>query len=154
MENFSPRQSLNLLKTIHVALMTTPLFVGAMALLIGGGDASAEGLEVLLYLPWGILLVAVGTTPLVFKLLLSKAIGEGKSLHAKLGAYTSAHIVRMAMFEAPALLAGVVAFITGDQVVLGVVAVVAAIFILKTPTAFKIVAEMELSQIERNLLEH
>ncbi len=102
------------------------------------------------YIPYFFSFISIPISTLLFKNTIGKRTGN--SLKEKLIAYRSAHILRVALLEAPGLLAGAMFSISGDWIAL-IPAPIALLFILlNIPTSDRIIQELELEGNEASLL--
>lgn len=149
-----PKATLQIIRMIHFSLLgTTAAFGGVMLLLvtgfIGEGVPRNDTLSFLIYVPLALLLIIIPVSGLVYKKLLQSALTNTQGLAQKLSAFRSAHLVRMAMFEACGLMGAVVSFVTGTWYDLGVAGIVVFIFAANIPTAFMLEQDLDLSSEEK-----
>lgn len=151
MENHSPKLALKTIRIIHFALVAAPVLFGIVVLFLNTTSPASppQGMELLLYLPAVMLLTVFPVSGVLFHQSLKQAREGSPTLSAKMAAFQTAHIIRMALFEATALLAAVVSFITGTNYNLGIILIVVAIFISKAPSMYAIETSLGLSPEEK-----
>lgn len=151
MEADSPKSKLRILRMIHLALAGGLTTFGAVVLFLNMTQPmeQPESMNIMLYLPSGMFLIVILASGPIFKMLLKSAMGTNPDLSKKLAAYQSAHIVRMALFEATGLLACVVCFVTGTMQNLIWLVLVLLYFLVKMPSLFKLENELGLTREEK-----
>ncbi|MBK6263808.1 hypothetical protein JKA74_02070 [Marivirga sp. S37H4] len=151
MTNYSPRQQLSTLKIIHFGLLAFPVF--ATIFFLFNNESSSEKveneLEVLQFIPTIFLLLVFFISGKLFNTTYKNSIGPNPSLQKKMSAFSSAHIVQMALYEGVGLFAVVVSFITGSIYNIGLVALIFLIFLSKTPSIVKLEDKLNLTPEER-----
>lgn len=150
----SPKASLQIIRMIHFSLLgSTAVFGGVMLLLvtgfIGEGIPRNDALSFLIYVPLALLLITIPVSGLVYKKVLQSSLSKANDLAQKLEAFRSAHLVRMAMFEACGLMGAVVSFVTGTWYDLGVAGIVVFIFAANIPSVLMLEQDLGLSSTEK-----
>ncbi|MEQ8473725.1 MAG: hypothetical protein RIC35_21190 [Marinoscillum sp.] len=155
MEEYSAKSALNVLRIIHFALMAGLIIFGTVVtyLILSGSTSADQGMDIIKYLPGLMFLTVVPFSSFMFRKNLDPIKKPVSSLKDKLAAYQTAHIVRMASFEAVGLFAVVTCFVTSTLLNLGVLAIVLAFFIIKTPSVSQLENNPGLTQEEKNQLE-
>ena len=152
------KQKINTLMMVHYSLVIVLVMMSLLVLFIGP-DMSESGnydealLDILIYAPAALLLIAFLVSGIVFKNLITKDSRAQSSLENKVASFQNAHIVRMALYEVPGLAAIVLAMLTNNHYLLIIVAAVIGMFVLMQPNADRIANDMNLSPEERNELE-
>lgn len=105
--------------------------------------------SILLYLVPAVAVVCIFTSFYIYKQRMV-ALKDITDLNQKITDYRSALIVRWALIEGPSFLAIVAYLLTGNYILLGVAAVIIAVFILIMPNQTKFEADLELGWQDKN----
>lgn len=160
MENYSPKVAMKTMRIIHIAMAALPTLFGIVVAALNLTDPNQSeagfptdfqpGIEILLYVPAIVLVLALPMSTFLFKQNIKSNLGEEPTLRSKLAAFQSAHLVRMAFIEMAGLLAVVVCFITGNLYNLAVLLTVLLIFLNKMPSVYSIKTELGLTPEEKS----
>ena len=114
--------------------------------------ALEESNQLLLYTPAAVLLVAFPASGMLYSRMIGM-VGRDDQLPSKLARFQTAHIIRMASFEAAGLLGGVMSLITATSYNLIIIAVALGMFILNQPSAEKVSTALKLDSKETGQLK-
>lgn len=105
---------------------------------------------VFLYVPGILLIIAFPTSSFIFKKYIRNSLASNETdLRGKIALYQTANLIRMAFFEVAGMFALVSAFLTGNNYLLIVVAIVVTMYLILLPSPSKIAMDLELSGEER-----
>lgn len=154
-QNTSAASQVRMLKIIHFALMAFPV-IALIVLLLSRWDnfETSEGFTFIEILPTILFVIVAIISGKVFSSIYLNSFSGNVSLSKKLGAYMSAHIAQMALYEFVALFAIVICFITNSIYNIGIVVLVLFIFLNKIPTPFKLEDRLNLTPEERSRLSN
>jgi hypothetical protein len=107
--------------------------------------------QVLLFIPGLILIAALPLSQMLFSKTIS-GIKKDYELQRKIAGFQTAHILKMALFEATGLVGAVISLLTGTSYNLIVIAVALGMFTLNQPTPEKVESALQLDSKERSLL--
>jgi hypothetical protein len=155
MENYSPKTALNGFRIIHFALLAIPIIFGGIVtyLVQVEGMGNPDGIEVFLYLPGILLIIAFPLAEMLFKNIMKNISGKEETFKKRMAILQSAHLIRISLFESSALLAAVVCMLTGNLYNLAIVGVVVLILIKHTPDIMYLENEIGLSNEEKSALQ-
>ena len=145
----------NTLRIIHFGMiMPIIVFSGVVLFLNSGSEEAADvsRIEELRYIPGLLLMLAFWMAPSLFKKQVRNAVKPTSTLEDKLAIYQSAHIVKMALFEAAALFGLVESFVNNHWFNFLIVAIVLLIFVSNMPTVSRFSMIFDLSVEEKNEL--
>lgn len=153
MQNTSTANQVRVLKIIHFAIMAFPL-VALIILLISRWDnfKTSEGFTIIELLPTILFIVVAVISGKVFSGIYRNSLSRNESLAKKIGAFMSAHIAQMALYEFVALFAIVICFITNSIYNVGIVVLVLFVFVNKIPTILKLEDRLNLTPEEKSRL--
>ncbi len=106
--------------------------------------------DILFYMPFGFMIIAILAGRPLFYSTLKKA--KGKPFEERLQVFMQAMILRNALFEASGLFAAVVALISGNATLLLLSAIVLVQFFILKPTAAKLKNDIDASDSELKTL--
>lgn len=145
---------LQIIYMVHVMLILAPLVLGGIAVYLTESSSKATNeVSFLSYLPILLLIICFPLASILFKSNIKGRLKGNKTLQQKIAAFQTAHLIRMAMFEACGLLAGIVTLQTGNYYNLAALAVVLVMFIVLRPTPTRIAVDLELNLKEKQLLQ-
>ncbi len=135
--------------------MAMPLIFGAVVsyLVLSEQMGETDGNEILLYLPTGLLLAGLPLSSMLYKNSMKNTLNKEADFRNRLSALQAGHLIRMSLVELSSLSAGVVCLLTGNLFNLGIIALVALIFLKNTPTIFYLETEIGLSPNEKLALQ-
>ena len=116
------------------------------------GEITDEN-SILMYVPAMLMIIVFPLSKIIYKNYLKGNTENLNRLGSKLGVFQAAHLIRVSMFEATALLAAVICFITGTNGNLGILCIAITVQAFIAPTPFKIAEALNLSPEERNQLK-
>ncbi|MDH5610304.1 MAG: hypothetical protein OEY56_12580, partial [Cyclobacteriaceae bacterium] len=105
MEHHSPKVAIGNISMLHVSMAGMSALFGLVVSILhfsGSTAGQQEGFELFLYLPAGAILIAFPVSTLLFKNQLKTSLESNVALQEKMTAFTTAHLIRMALFEAVA----------------------------------------------------
>ena len=149
------KQHLLTLSIIHVALFAGQvLFLVVAMILSSTGQAAAEGAELLPFF-W-ILAPSLGLVGhlggrFLFRRQMQQAHNLG--LTEKLNHHRAATIVKLALMEAPAILATVGVLLTGNSILVVLAGVMIVLFFFQKPSHLRLLEELQPTDEERKMLE-
>ena len=108
-----------------------------------------EGLNVVIYLPMILMLVAILGGRALYINTIKQA--EGKPFNQRLMTFTTATIIRDAIFEIVGIAAGVASFVTGNTVILLLIPIIILQFYMNRPTLLRV--ENDLSATREEMQE-
>ncbi len=154
MEPNSPKQALRTIQVIHSSLMAGLILFGAVVvfLLTSGSQQVNEGLDMMVYIPPVLFVMAYFAANTLFNTFIKKAREGNLELQQKFAPYQTAHIIRLALMEGTGLFATVVTMITGVYYVMIVLLLVLLFFASKFPTVLRMEEEMGLTPEEKEQL--
>lgn len=148
MKNSSAKQRFKVIQLVYMAMLVPMIVFSGFVYYTNftSGNIASQEPDIWLYLPFGLMLIAI----LMARPLYTKALQktEGKTLDQKLSALMTALIIRMAPFEAAGLLAAVSAFITGNNTILLLVLIILIQFYTNRPTLLKVENDLKVSREE------
>jgi len=155
MENYSPKAALNGFRIIHFALLAIPLIFGGIVtyLVLFEGMGNPDGIEVFLYLPGILLIIAFPLAELLFKNTMKNILGKEESFKTRMATLQGAHLIRISLFESSALFASVACMLTGNLYNLAIIGVVVLILLKHTPDIMYLENEIGLSNEEKAALQ-
>ncbi|UOE47733.1 hypothetical protein MTO98_25305 [Mucilaginibacter sp. SMC90] len=151
-QNQSPAAIVKTLSIIHMALVAGQTLFAAVTFIIPKNPVKSAGNDMLVYI---VPIFAVSCF-IASHMLFLKLLGNIKSdatLKAKLMAYQSATIVRLALLEGPSLFAIVGFLLTGKLILIGISVVLIAYFIYLRPSRQKIEDDLTLGYEEKAELD-
>lgn len=157
MESRTPANILKTLTVIHWAIVAIPVvFSGVVYFLISSTHEVMfmDTANPLTYVPIAMLVLAIPISSFVFKNFLNQNVKKDAELFIKLGSYQAAHLVRVAVLEAAALMAVVSCFVTYTTINFITFGIALVFMIMAAPSAFKITEHLNLSPEEVKQLEH
>ncbi len=154
MAEYSAKQALATMRTIHFAMMGGMMMFGLVVFYLNSTtelSSSFENGDILLVVAGGFTLMAVGISPIIFKQQLAKLTGD-EELRAKMATFQTAHIIRCALLEGAGLFATVISLVSHNSVVLAALVLVVGVFVLHIPSALSLERDLNLSPDEKNQL--
>lgn len=152
----NPRQQLNSLRIIHMALFTGIVLFGTMSIFItvDGPIEYAVNDENMVFVALATFFSLSGliSSMLIFKSKL-KLDMKKPILIEKLQSYTSSTIIKLALLEGPILFVLVCNFFGANYIFFGLGAVLIIVFLLNAPTKNKVIMDLELNREEIKMLE-
>ena len=142
-------QTLNIIYFSQMFMMLA--FSGVVAFLISSNNTSQANPLWHTVLPL-VIIASLTLAYVVFRMMVGK-IKNTDPLKTKMPKYSRAVLIRSALLEMPALLAAIVAFLTGQLYYLGVPVFIVMIFLLLRPTKNTVAQDLNLSPKERAMLE-
>jgi hypothetical protein len=144
-----------MLTTLHLAmLMGQVIFALVVWYLVSSGQVAAENSQLndvfRLLVPLVIVGGLIGSRYMARARL--RAIAVQSSLKDKLAAYRTLFVIKLAMLEAPALLAIVACLITGHDLYLALAGLVILIFFISRPTKYKVGSDLKLTREEMTMM--
>ena len=144
---------------MHIALMAGLLFYLVLTIFLiydlpGGflGDADPEFTNIMILVVFAFLVVVIPVGEYIFKSKLKKAI-DADGLNNKLGAYRSAMIIRWAPIEGVGFFAVAALLLAGSPLLYVPPLICLALLLIFRPTREKLIADLQLSAEEINLLD-
>ncbi|MEQ8927862.1 MAG: hypothetical protein RLO81_18745 [Fulvivirga sp.] len=149
------KKAISLYKTIrliHWALLTPMLLFAVFAYIsnLGADRSDQKGLEVLIYLPLFMMVMAITAGRFLYSRNIAKS--RGKVFNTRLQIFMTATIIRDAFYEAAGLTAGVAAYITGNNTILLLIPIILLQFYASRPTHLKIENDLEATRDEMKAL--
>ncbi len=151
-----PSKALTTLKIIHWSITASPIAFAVISFYL----ISAEGMPALYdsanpitFIPIGLTLILVPMSSFLFKKTLATNLNGKTELAQKLSSFQTAHLMKIAILEAAALLALVVCFVTRTTLNYFTFGIPLLLLLLSAPSAFKITELLHLSQEETSELE-
>jgi hypothetical protein len=149
---------LTALNLIYFSLVSVMASFGLIVLYLNyseslSTDADPEFTLLLRYVLFALLPIGIGAGYFIFKQTLAP-INSSMTLKEKLFKYQTALLIRSACFELPGLMGSVAALITGENSFLLFTAIVVVLFLLVRPTLYTLTSDLNLSAIERSILEN
>lgn len=152
MATFSFRQLLQTLNIMHWTITITPVIFGGVVLFVLNEPTNPWEFETdnpMFYLPWIYFIVAIPLSKFMFNTVLkSNAPSKSMSLKSRLGAYQTAHLVRLAVLETAAIMAVVISLVTETLISFPVLLLALIMMFSQFPSKGKIVETLELSEAE------
>ena len=117
-------QAIRTLQIVHLSVTVMPFLFGAVVFIMnqrGYAPQSPELAGTFLYISAGLLLLALPVSSWFFKSYLKRNVKDaGQTSKGMIGAYQTAHLIRISMFEIPGFMAAYSAYLTGDMRILSV----------------------------------
>ncbi len=153
-KDFNPVQFMTNLRVIYLALVSgIVIFLAVVINIIGSDNIKAmENIDVLFMADLVITAVMLPGAYLISNRKFEQ-INKEDPLESKLSQFQAAYILRLAMFEAPALLSVIVLMLTGYMGTLALFTVSLALIALNYPTADRIARILDLSDSDKSKLE-
>lgn len=154
--NPTSKSTLSALNLIYYSLIMMMTLLGAVVVFLNASEGitpNGELTQTLRYALIGLLPLGLGAGYFIFKQFI-KSVNPSLSLHEKLMKYQTAVIIRSACFEMPGLVGAVAALITGDNSFLLFTAMVIVFFFILRPSVYTITSDLNLTQVERAILEN
>ncbi|MCV9387864.1 hypothetical protein [Reichenbachiella ulvae] len=155
METYQPAKALKVLKILHWGLMSGPIFFSIFAIaMITSSDQSQliDTENILSFLPISFAVMLIPGSYFLFSTGLKERVDKESELSAKIAAYQTAHIIRMAVLEGTALFAIVGAFVSNTYANFTALFFVLLVMVLVTPSPFKLMESLQLSRSELEAL--
>jgi len=150
----SSRTFFSTLALIHAGMMIGPVLLLSIAFYINASGGYMKNLEIDM-LNWIISLLAMGgiaSSRLIFRIKISKAKSI-ENFKSRLLAYQKALFIRWALLEGPALVAVIGYLISGEVLFFYIAVMLIVVHLFSRVTRKKLVADLQLSSIERLLIE-
>jgi hypothetical protein len=153
----TPKASIRVMRILHAALIVGVCIFAGMSMLVtqlnGGSildpaDVASIG-EILVIAAAGLGVICFFIATALYKKRLAVAKNLSKPLQDKLNAYQATLIIYLGICEIAAFFSVIVFFLTGDFKVLAITALMVIAMLMKTPSAKKIVQELELDWKEQ-----
>lgn len=154
--NPTSKSVLTALNTIYyslISVMTMFAFIAFYISVTGAITPDPEFALMLRYVLFALLPIGIGAGYFIFKQGMN-TINPSLSLREKLMKYQTAVLIRSGCFEMPGLFGAVATLISGDISFLLFTAIVIVLFLLLRPTTYNIATDMNLSSMERSILEN
>jgi hypothetical protein len=156
METSAPAQPKAALKSISVffyamvlGMLTFTIIVFGLNLLEKPSLADDPIVTIFLVIVFVLTLISITVATRMYAKRITAAHATGLSLMDKLNIYRSALILYLALCEGSGLFAVIIYFLTGEKLLLAVIAVVLLAMLLKRPEKSKIFNELQLSSQEQ-----
>ncbi|WP_424961485.1 hypothetical protein [Ekhidna sp.] len=155
-ESQTPKTSepINAIRVIHFAiLMGALIFGGLVFVLINASSTLTDSENLLIYVPIISALIALPASIKLFNNKIQDGIAPGVELKNKLMTFQSAHIIRIALLEAVALLSVITCLLTNTSVNFITFLLIIFYLVLLFPTSSRVAEHLHLSNSERIQLE-
>lgn len=155
----TPGEKLKAMRILVLALITgasmfTLIVAALQVFTLAGPKKGIEDIkDILLYVAAGLGLIAVVAANKSYLAQTGKLREQPLSLNEKLDIYRTILIRYMALCEAPALFGVIVYFLTGDHIIVIMVAVALAAMLYRLPSKNKIISELNAGTDEQILLD-
>ncbi|HNP18548.1 MAG TPA: hypothetical protein PKL31_08955 [Fulvivirga sp.] len=148
----SPKEIFRLTSLIHAFLAVPITVIGLLIYYnIVSNPAPLEDDPLFLYIPIGIMMVAIlGARPIYNKIIASQL---QSSFIVRMNAFLRATIIRDALFEAAGMAACVFAYLTGNNTLLLLIAIIVLQFFINRPSKQKIENDLRATKEELKELD-
>lgn len=143
------------IRIIHGVLGSIVVVFGTIVLWINYtnpvGQLTEEN-QLFLFVPAILLIIAFPVSSILFKTQLRQRTQKEMSLESRVLAFQSAHMVRMALFELPGLVAVLVCFLTANNYNMITMFIVLMMFLFLAPNANGLAIDLNLDRTEKERL--
>lgn len=156
LEKRSPKEIFKIINLIYKAFFAGMIaFLVIASLMVSKSGALVPEdplmLQILKIIAIGLAVVFIPVAYSIPQRMIRK-IGKELSFEEKLAKYQSALIIRFALTEGVAIMATLFFWLTADNDLLMVFAIILLFYIISRPTPFKAATDLELSEMEKNEL--
>jgi hypothetical protein len=152
----TPGEYFKMITVLHYAMLMGQVIFGIVAFyIVSGGQIAENGSQLNDTFRVIVPLMIMGglTASWYFTRTRIEAMPAKSGLIEKLVQYRTVFIIKLALLEAPSLLAIVAFLLTGNFLYLALAGLVILVFVINRPTKFKIANELKLDQEERALID-
>lgn len=148
----SPKSKFKTITIIHWAILAPMIMFGAFSyyknLELPSGEM--KGTDTIVYIPVILMFVAIYAGRFLYNNTLKQA--EGKPFNDRLMTFTTATIIRDAIFEMAGIAAGVAAFVSGNNTILLLLPIIVLQFWINRPTHLKVETDLRATREEMSEL--